>query len=181
MYEPAHLLSDVSLHLSFLATAGIIYLSDGFTKLCIRIKSDTYREIIATTCAAYVATLPYIMYTFGTVSLYALVTNMIVLPLVPPMMLLTFLVVVSAPVIPVLGIVFGYICTMLGEIIIFIARIVESLPFASLRVSVSFFTMLCMYMIGAFLVYVTISKSTTKKNETLLTKNDGILSDVIAY
>ena len=181
MYEPAHLLSDVSLHLSFLATAGIMYLSDGLSQLFICVRKEMYREMLVTTCAAYLATLPYIMYTFGTISLYALIANMIVLPLVPLMMLITFLVVVSALGIPFLGMTFGYICTVLGEIIIFVARTIESLPYASLGVSISFSVMMFMYICGAFLFYVTTTRVTAKKNETLLTKNDEILSDVIAY
>jgi competence protein ComEC len=178
LYEPSHLLSDVSLHLSFLATAGIIYASASLTKLFTKIKSDTYREIVVTTCAAYGATLPYLMYTFGTVSLYALITNMLVLPMVPFMMLLTFLIVISAPWIPILGMIIGYVCTTLGEVIIFIARSVEALPFASLQVSLSFQMMIGTYiLIVALLYYV----RTRKKNETLLTNNDEILSDVISY
>lgn len=181
MYKPSHVRSDVSLHLSFLATAGIIYLSDGLSQLFVHVRKEMYREMLVTTCAAYLATLPYIMYTFGTVSLYALVANMMVLPLVPVMMLITFLVVVSAATVPFLGMVFGYTCTVLGEIIIFVARTVESLPYASLTVSISFFTMIVMYICGGFIFYVTTTRVTDKKNETLLTKNDEILSDVITY
>jgi competence protein ComEC len=178
LYEPSHLLHDVSLHLSFLAAAGIIYASDGLAVLFRKIKSDNYREIIVTTCAAYGATLPYLMYTFGTVSLYALFTNILVLPLVPLMMLLTFLIVVSAPSVPILGTIFGYICTVLGELIISIARSVESLPLASLQVSLSLQMMLGVYIVMGSIFYFL---SIRKKNETPLTKNDEILSDVISY
>jgi competence protein ComEC len=178
IYEPAHLLSDVSLHLSFLATAGIIYLSEGLTKRFMWIRFLGYREIVVTTCAAYVATLPYLMYTFGTVSVYALLTNMIALPLVPLMMLMAFLVLVGAYVSPSLGTLFGYLCTILGESIIFVAQSVESLPLASVSVSISFRMMLCIYGVGVILFYYVVLR---KKNETLLTKNDEILSEVITY
>ena len=178
LYEPTHLLRDVSLHLSFLASAGIIYGSDIITSWFKKIQSSTYREIIVTTCCAYGATLPYLMYTFGTVSLYALLTNVVVLPLVPLMMLLTFCIVVLVPIIPFIGTIIGYVCTLLGEGIIFIARSVEALPFASLQVSLSLTMMFVVYIAGIALLY---GMSTRTKNETSVTKNDEILSDVISY
>ena len=70
-------------------------MSDGIKNVLHMIRSTTYKEIVTTTLCAYLATLPYVMYTFGTVSVYALLTNLVVLPLVPIMMLLTALVVVG--------------------------------------------------------------------------------------
>ncbi len=182
LYEPIHLLHDVSLHLSFLATAGIVYMSDGIHGMLHKVKSKSYREMITTTLAAYLATLPYVMYTFGTVSLYALVTNIIVLPLVPLMMLVTFLVVLSAPVSHILALIFGYIDTVLGEVIIFVAQVVERLPFASVTVSVSPGMMCVLYVIlvGGF-AYNVKQYVRTKRDETLPTKSDEIISEIIRY
>jgi competence protein ComEC len=181
-YDPVHLLHDASLHLSFLATAGIVYMSDGIHAMLIKIQSKSYREIITTTIAAYLATLPYVMYIFGTVSLYALLTNIIVLPLVPLMMFVTFLVVLFAPVSHILALMFGYIDTLLGEVIIFVAHVIERLPFASLTVSVSSTMMCVLYVIlvGTF-AYNVKRYVRTKRDETLPTKSDEILSEIIHY
>lgn len=181
-YEPIHLLHDVSLHLSFLATAGIVYMGDGIKKMLHKIRSRTYQEIITTTLAAYVATLPYVMYTFGTVSLYALITNLIVLPLVPIMMLVTFLVVLFAPLSHVVALIIGYIDTLFGDFIIFVARTVEDLPFASLSVSFSFTGMCILYALLALgYSYLIHRYEKKKRDETSLTKNDEILSEIISY
>ncbi len=178
MYEPKYLLYDVSLHLSFLATAGIIYLQEVFSILFQKVTSKTYREILITTSAAYVATLPYIMYTFGTISIYALIANMLVLPLVPVMMLVTFCVIVTAPLANFFGLIFGYVDTFLGELIILVARSVETLPFAAITVTVSFAGMSLLYVgIIIFSYFFTIQKN----NETLLTKDDSIISGTISY
>jgi competence protein ComEC len=182
LYEPAHLLYDVSLHLSFLATAGIVYMSEGIQSMLEKVHSKAYQEIISTTVSAYVATLPYVMYTFGTVSVYALLTNFIVLPVVPLMMFFTFLVVFVSPLSHPVSLILGYVDTLLGNRIIFVARIVESLPFASLTVSFSFVTMCIGYglVIGAYL-FLKHQQEKKNRNETLLTTNGEILSEVISY
>lgn len=178
LYDPLHLLYDVSLHLSFLATAGIVYASETIKKVLYKVTSPTYKEVIATTLSAYVATLPYVLYTFGTISVYALLTNLIVLPLVPVMMLVTFFVVVTAPLSNLLGIIFGYITTLLGKIIIFVAEKVAALPFSSVQTSISFVTMCFIYLAVILFFVIVLFK---KKNETSGTKNDILISEIISY
>lgn len=182
VYEPIHLFHDVSLHLSFLATAGIVYMSEGIKSTLHKIRFKTYQEIIATTVSAYLATLPYVMYTFGTVSLYALLANFIVLPVVPVMMLLTFFVVLISPFAHTPTLVVGYVDTLLGNVIIFVAHMIERLPLASLTVSVSFTSMCVGYciLIGGY-IFFTQRHVRKVKNETLLTKQNEILSEVISY
>ena len=59
MYEPYALLHDVSIHLSFIATMGIVYMSGVLQTVLSRYVSSRYFvEICATTLAAYIATLP---------------------------------------------------------------------------------------------------------------------------
>ena len=181
LYEPRHLLYDVSLHLSFLATAGIVYLSDGLRLLFIKIKSKVYQEVCTTTLAAYLATLPYILYTFGTVSVYALLANLIVLPLVPMVMLFTFITVVTAPLFDGFGAVFGFITSLLGDFIIFVARSIEGLPFASVEFSITPLVMIGMYGCLTGLYFILTLRKKYIHNETRETKNDEILSGVLSY
>lgn len=189
MYEPYALLHDVSLHLSFLATAGLVYMSAPLQVLCVRIKNITLRDVCTTTLAAYLATLPYIMYTFGTVSVYALLANIVVLPLVPLAMLLSFLVVVCSYVSHSLALVFGFIDSLFLNLILYVARVVEQLPFASFPLTISFLGMCALYLgIIIFVVHLykkfsrsTVEKSLSKQDETIGTRKNEILSDVIPY
>lgn len=182
LYEPIHLLHDVSLHLSFLATAGIIYMSDGIKKMLHMIRSKSYQEIITTTLAAYLATLPYSMYVFGTVSIYALLTNLIVLPFVPVMMLITFLVVMFAPISHTFTLLIGYVDTLFGNFIIFIAHLVEGLPLSSVTMSVSLFGMCFLYLVlGTVYTYRVHRYEKKPRDETSPTKCDEIISGVISY
>lgn len=178
LYEPKSLFYDVSLHLSFLATAGIIYLQEPFLKIFKGIKIRSYQEVLATTLAAYIATLPYIMYTFGTISLYALLANALALPLVPCIMFITFLLVIFAPYIHGLGLIIGYVDTVLCGVVIYVARFFEGLPGASVSFSISYASMILLYIL------IVITFLYTKKeevDETLLTKDDELISPVMSY
>lgn len=178
LYSPESLLYDVSLHLSFLATAGIVYLSEGIASRLHVISSQTYKEIIATTCAAYIATFPYVLYTFSSISLYALLTNIIVLPLVPLTMILSGLTLFGGLISIHLAQLFGYLTTHLGMLIISIARVVEGLPFASYRVESSLTSMITLY-VTLIVIYWYLVRSS--KNETLPTKVTPPLSEIISY
>jgi competence protein ComEC len=178
MYAPSHLFFDASLHLSFLATAGIIYMSESLQALCKHISSQTYREIVATTLAAYISTLPYIIWSFGLVSPYALLANVLVLPLVPWIMLLTFLVLLISPFSTSLAFLLGYMVTLCSDLVISIAQVTRSLPYASLSVSLSGMGALLVYL---GIVFIFLFLSSFKKNETPPTKSSEIISGIISY
>lgn len=191
MYEPYALLHDVSLHLSFLATAGIVYMSESLTVLfqsyCARIA--VLREVAVTTVAAYLATLPYVVYTFGTASLYALIANMIVLPFVPLAMLLSFCVVVFSYLSGAIASCIGFIDTILINGIVFVAHLVEWLPFSALSITLSLFGM-CLCYVGIVIVCMFVSKICAHTyshvhekdtSETLHTKPLSELSEPIPY
>jgi len=179
MYEPSALLSDVSLHLSFLATAGIVYLSDPVKIFFKRyFTNNSYIELCTTTVSAYVATLPFVMYTFGTVSVYALLANLLALPFVPVAMLFSFLTVLFSYVFIPLAQLFGFIDSLLINIILFIAQVTEKLPLSSISFTISSFSMVMFY--GAMVLSI-IFLSRRTKNETLHTTQNGYLTDVIKY
>lgn len=179
LYEPSALLFDVSLHLSFLATAGIVYGSDVIKILLEKyIPTVSLVELLTTTIVAYLATLPYVMYTFGTVSMYALVANVVALPLVPVSMLLSFSVVVLSYISETLSLAGGYVTTLVLDAVLFVARVITGFPFASLSLTISFLQMCVVY---AFVVTLIIFLSRRKENETPLTTQNGYLTDTISY
>lgn len=193
MYEPYSLMYDVSLHLSFLATAGLVYMSEPF-HLFLKSYSDSVRsplsgELFITTLSAYFATLPYIMYTFGTVSVYALVVNMIVVPMVPLAMLLSFLVIMSSYVSFTVATLFGFLSTSVVAFMIWTVRWFEELPFASISITFSFIQMFAVYLciiIGMSFFSKRLEKkmlkgSLMKENETHRTNNGENLTDIISY
>ncbi len=181
LYEPQALRADASLHLSFLATAGIVYASLPLEKMLQKYMKNKYMlSLFTTTLAAYFATLPYVMYTFGTVSLYALIANILVLPLIPITMLLSFIVVCMSylPAQAGMFVLFvGFVDTFVSNIILFVARTVEALPFSTSSFSISFTGMCVMYLgVSLFVIYLH-----NKKDETMETTTEGYLTDIIKY
>ncbi|HEY3289419.1 MAG TPA: ComEC/Rec2 family competence protein [Anaerolineae bacterium] len=104
--DPA-MLFDLSLQLSFAATLGIVLYSerlrDGVQALLLRrFRRETARawtqllaDVLLTTVAATVTTMPILLATFHQLSLVALPANALVLPLQPPAMVLGLMAVVT--------------------------------------------------------------------------------------
>lgn len=85
LLNPLLLLYDVGWQLSFLSTAGVIWLLPLFEKLVSRLPS-LLAESLAMTLAACTATAPLLLYNFGSLSLIAPLTNIVILPLIPYLM-----------------------------------------------------------------------------------------------
>ena len=112
MKAPGTLL-DIGFQLSFLATAGLIYIRPIFflsSKLKTLIQKSLIGEDFVTTLAAQLATLPILLVNFGSYSLWSVPANAILLWTVPPLMIIGG---VSA----VLGIIFE----PLGRLILYLA------------------------------------------------------------
>jgi competence protein ComEC len=123
------------------------------------------------------------MYTFGTISVYSLLANVLVLPLVPLIMCCTFLIIIIAPLSDVIGMMLGYVDSLLIGSIVFVAKTIEKLPFSSIQVSYSFTAMCLSYLmlIGVFMTLHARARSVSTKNETIETKNGEIISGIISY
>lgn len=179
MYDPYALLHDVSLHLSFIATAGIVYLSKPITLLLSRhLKQKFVVELFSTTVAAYLVTLPYIAHVFGTVSLYALLANILVLPFVPVMMLVSFITVLAGLVSSHLALLVGFLSSLIGSYIVWVAKMLSGLPYANVTVSFSV-VLLFLVTLGGVISFLLVRRS--KKDETATTSHDRILTDIISY
>jgi competence protein ComEC len=182
LYDGSQVLYDASLHLSFLATAGIIYMHELMNTLLGNIRPKALKELLATSMSAYISTLPYVMYMFGTVSVYALVANMLIVSVVPIMMLMTLLVIISSYIAAPLTLVFGYGVVVLGGYCSYVVEVINRLPYASVTSTSSFMMMAFMYSCICIGYVVTRGLYTrNKKDETLPTKNDTIVSEIISY
>ncbi len=93
LYEPRLLVGDLGFQLSFLATFALIYFSPVMERVFgfwPKTRLALWREVAITTLAVQIFLVPWLLYKFGTVSLLGLPANILVLPLVPPVMLLGF-------------------------------------------------------------------------------------------
>ncbi|MEA1926449.1 MAG: ComEC/Rec2 family competence protein [Patescibacteria group bacterium] len=95
MWSPLILIYDVGFQLSFLATLGIVYIYAPLAeKLDISRDFLELRSIILITFSAQIAVAGIIIYQFGAFSPYSLAVNFIILPLIPVIMLIGFIMIV---------------------------------------------------------------------------------------
>ncbi len=148
IFNPFTILYDSSFHLSFLATLAIIFL----TRLVyskIRLKEGFLKEILATTISAQMATIPYILFMTSKISVYSLISNILVLPFVPVAMFLGFLVAFLA-YIPFIGISTAFLLHIILKYFIFVANSIGKIPYSSVEIS---FGKLQMFICYFLLVY----------------------------
>jgi len=90
--NPFLLKLDVGFQLSFLAIMGIIYLLPIFQNFLRKIPNYLQlRNLMAMTLSAQIFTLPILIYNFGYFSLVSLITNILIVPLLPYLMGLGFI------------------------------------------------------------------------------------------
>lgn len=89
-WNPLLLRDDVGFQLSFVATAAMLGFASRIEKLCAFVPAwFGLRASFAGSLAAVVATLPLLLWHFGSVSPFTPVVNLLVLPLVPLLMAIT--------------------------------------------------------------------------------------------
>lgn len=87
--NPVAAIEDLGWQLSFLSLTGIVILSPLISKVLPK-KTKVLSEVVSVTLAAQIATVPYILYVFGSYSILAVVANFVVMPLIPFLMLVGF-------------------------------------------------------------------------------------------
>lgn len=91
-FQPSYVWGDLGWQLSFSAFAGVMIVAPLLqTYFFGNKKPGVLRQILGETIAAHIVTVPIIAISFGTMSNVAIVANLLVVPLVPLAMLLTFI------------------------------------------------------------------------------------------
>lgn len=133
LINPKILFWDVGFQLSFAATLGIIYFFPLLEKLTPKIPQELgVKTLILTTLSAIVATLPIILFNFGTLSLSAPLVNVLILPVVPFAMLFGFF-----AVLPFLGPGFALAANALLVYMLKTIGFFAGLPYSSLNLQIS--------------------------------------------
>ena len=148
LLNPRILFWDVGFQLSFAATLGIVYFMPLLGKIFENLGDFLgLKTLVLTTLSAILATLPLILFTFGRLSLSALLVNILILPAVPFAMLFGFL-----SVVPVLGQGFAFVAAGLLFYIIKITEIFARLPYSSidLKISTPIFWVLVILVFGLY-------------------------------
>lgn len=114
LIQPSYVWGDLGWLLSFLSFAGVMLLAPLIRDYFFSEKTgdNPIVRILVETTSAQLMTLPLIVYVFGQYSPYALLANLLVLPLVPLAMLLTFASGVIAWIVPALANIVGWPATI---------------------------------------------------------------------
>jgi len=146
--NPLLLRLDVGFQLSFLAMMGIIYLLPIFRSWFRKIPNFfQFRNILAMTLSAQIFTLPILIYNFGYLSLVAPITNVLILPLLPLIMISGFIFGLLGMLWQPLGWILSWPAWFLLTYLIKVVDRFSSQSFASLTLEISWIWLLLLYLI----------------------------------
>ena len=147
--------NDLGWQLSFMSFMGVIILAPLLQKYFFGDKEPgSFRQILGETLSAQIMTLPLIVLTFGLLSNVALIANMLILPFVPMAMLLTFLVGIFAGV-PIVADLLAKLAEWLLGYMIWVADWLANQSWAQMKVEISGFGAVIMYMVlGLVILYM---------------------------
>lgn len=138
LVNPTYAWGDVGWQLSFAAFAGVMILAPLLQRYFFgEAKPGNIRQIMGETISAQIATLPILVVTFGQFSNVAIIANLLVLPLVPLAMLLTFIAGIGALALPFAGALIALPATWLLGYMTTTASYLANLPWAISEVSVT--------------------------------------------
>jgi competence protein ComEC len=146
LVNPYIVLYDVGFQLSFSAVAGIIFLQPALEKYFIPL-GKTIGPIMAGTIAAQLFSWPIIAYYFGRVSIISIIANALILPLIPFVMLLGFLVITLGFVSLALSKIFGVLVWGLLYYVLKVCDILAGVKFASISYNVGIIFLVAYYIL----------------------------------
>jgi len=148
------LLFDAGFELSFLAVLGINYLFPVFSNWLRKVPNAfQLKTILAMSLSAQIFTLPILIYSFGRASLVAPLTNVLVLPFLPFIIVLGFLSAFLGIFSHALALIFVFPCWLLLSYLLKIANIFSSFAFSSIHLNISQFWLIVFYLIVGFLIW----------------------------
>lgn len=138
LINPGYSRGDLGWQLSFAAFAGVMILAPLLQAYFYGSKKpNTVRQILGETISAQIVTLPILVLAFGQFSNVAVIANLLVLPLVPLAMLLTFVAGIGALIFPSIAWLWGQPAEWLLTYMVYVAQYMASLPWAQTEVEIN--------------------------------------------
>lgn len=155
LYNPRVLLFDPGFQLSVVATLGLLYIAPVLAARLSKVPTAFgLREIVATTLGTQIAVLPLLIFIIGEISLVSILTNVLVLPIVPLAMLLSFVAALGASFSTLVGVALGFPAYLLLTWIIEVARVVGMVPLGVVEISLKYalLVLVSCLLLGAWFV-----------------------------
>ncbi len=160
-WSPLYLWSDIGWYLSFLAFFGVmVWVPLAVDRVYgLRAKPGAMKLLLYETIGAQLMTAPLIMHIFGEVSLIALASNVLLVPVVPMAMLLSFVAGLAGMVLPVMSgwvaLPAAWVLRYMLQTVAVLARVPHALAPATLPMS---------YLVGLYGLIVLICLSLWRNN-----------------
>ena len=136
--NPSYVWGDLGWQLSFAAFGGVMILAPLLQRFFFGpVKPGFVRQILGETIAAVIVTAPILINGFGQFSNVAIFANVLVLPLVPLAMLLTFIAGIGALLVPSIATIIGLPATWLLGYMTNVAQYLSHLSWAVTTVQIS--------------------------------------------
>lgn len=137
LLNPAFAWNDLGWQLSFASFAGVMIVAPLLQAYFFGDKKPgTVRQILGETVAAQLVTLPILLLAFGQFSNVAIIANLLILPLVPLAMLLTFVAGIGALIVPGLAGMIGLPAAWLLGYMTSVAQYLAGLPWAQAEIEI---------------------------------------------
>lgn len=126
------MLYDIGFQLSFISTLAILYFYKPVKERLSELNSKL-RDLIAVTIAAQIGTIPLTMYYFHSISVVSILSNIIIVPITDICVILGFLSAILGLILPALALIINYANIPVVEIILYITKLINSIPYASIN------------------------------------------------
>ncbi|MBU1045774.1 ComEC family competence protein [Patescibacteria group bacterium] len=147
------LLNNIGFQLSFLAVLGINYLFPIFSRWLRRIPNFLeLRNVLAMSLAAQIFTLPILISNFGYISLVAPITNVLILPLLPFILVFGFLSALFGLFAGIFALIFIFPCWLILSYLQIISNFFASLAFSSISLKISWVWIIFYYLFLSYLI-----------------------------
>jgi competence protein ComEC len=148
LMNPSYAWGDVGWQLSFAAFGGVMILAPLLQRYFFgESKPGIVRQILGETISALICTAPILIAAFEQLSNVAIIANLLVLPLVPLAMLLTFIAGIGVLLFTGISQVIGMPATWLLEYMINVAKYLANLPWATTKLELSWIWVTILYLI----------------------------------
>lgn len=171
-FQPLLLRYDVGFQLSFLATLAIIVASPFVERLLPRkFLGKTFVETAVLTFAVLLFVVPLIVYQFHIFSPFALIANILILPILPYAMAAVFAVGITFFILPGLHILPSLVAYFFLRAITFSTEWISSLPGSGVQMSINTFTIILWYLILFLFIIIMKPRSLKQYAKNVQTKN----------
>lgn len=148
LIDPSYAWGDLGWQLSFAAFAGVMVLGPLIENYFFGDRpASSIRQVFIETMSAFIMTAPILAAAFGQLSNVAIIANVLVLPLVPAAMVLTFLAGLGAVAVPFAASILAWPASVLLTYMTEVARGLAALPWAMREVSFGSVMVLASYLI----------------------------------